>query len=118
MKQSEVRIGAEYLAVISGRLVRVKVHASYEYSSRTQTRLGYEIENLVTGRRLRFRSAMRLRPLPIRDERVLVTVRWDDGTREDHTIIKTEKTVPGGFLWKQSRNDMKRGEIIAVQPAN
>jgi len=54
MKKDQVKIGGRYQALVSGRLVTVVVVAAHP-------RGGYDVENLRTGRRLRFRSAARLR---------------------------------------------------------
>jgi hypothetical protein len=54
MKKSEVVIGAEYRAVVSGSLVSVRVSAESVHG-------GWVGMNLTTGRQIRIRSAQRLR---------------------------------------------------------
>jgi hypothetical protein len=54
MRNSEIQIGAVYEARVSGRLVPVRVVAAHPAG-------GWEAINLATGRRLRLKSARRLR---------------------------------------------------------
>jgi hypothetical protein len=63
MKQAEIQVGGVYRAVVSERLVDVRVDAIREqwdtFSRSLRTR--YEVTNLRTGRKLRFRSAQKFR---------------------------------------------------------
>jgi hypothetical protein len=54
MKKSEVRVGAYYLAKISGRLATVRIDSESPYGGWTAT-------NTATGRKVRIKTAARLR---------------------------------------------------------
>lgn len=54
MRKTEVEIGAVYLAKVSGKLVEVRIESKCEFG-------GWYGKNIVTGRVIRLRSAMRLR---------------------------------------------------------
>jgi hypothetical protein len=62
MKKHEVRLGAVYVAKVSGTLTRVRLERESRYG-------GWDAVNLATGRPVRIRSAARLRwevlPAPI-----------------------------------------------------
>lgn len=78
MKASQIQVGGNYVARVSGRLVTVRVDGIREvakyrrtnYSGQSETRLAtvYDVTNLSTGRKLTFRSAAKFR------SRVLGTV--------------------------------------------
>lgn len=68
MKKSEIHVGGQYLAKVSGNIVTVKVDRIREVerpsSSRyvnTHTTIIYDVVNLATGRRTTFRSAAKFR---------------------------------------------------------
>lgn len=66
MKKTEVHIGRTYVAKASGNLVHVRIVAEND-------RGGWDAENLATGRRLRIKSAQRLRSqVPDEDGMVVV----------------------------------------------
>ncbi len=60
MKKNEVRIGGEYRALVSGKLCRVRLDAVSPYG-------GWMATNLDTDRRIRIRSAQRLRAVEVVD---------------------------------------------------
>lgn len=67
MKKSEITVGEVYLAKVSGRVVEVRVDAFQEGmryragGKKPVDVLTYLVTNLLTGKRLQFRSAMRFR---------------------------------------------------------
>jgi hypothetical protein len=70
MKKADIVVGRNYKAKVSGRLVTVRVDAIQEhegfrsaisYSRRVRGTTNYDVTNLATGRKLRFRSAGRFR---------------------------------------------------------
>ncbi len=80
MKSADVTPGRHYLARVSGRLVEVELLHARKILRLVRVRQGrsrinywqpcyrrttvYDVRNLASGRRLTFRSAARLRPLP------------------------------------------------------
>jgi len=54
MKRAEVQIGKVYLAKVSNRLVQVRIDGENRYG-------GWDATNLATGKRVRIKSAQRLR---------------------------------------------------------
>lgn len=54
MKKEDVQIGATYVARVSGKLVAVRILGASQHG-------GWDAANLVTRRRIRIRSAARLR---------------------------------------------------------
>lgn len=54
MKKSEVKIGSTYTAKVSGAVSRVRILGTSPYG-------GWDATNLDTGRRIRVKSAQRLR---------------------------------------------------------
>ena len=54
MKKSEVKIGGVYIAKVTNRLVQVRIDAESRYG-------GYDALNLRTGKKIRVRSAAKLR---------------------------------------------------------
>ena len=54
MKKAEVHIGSTYIAKVSGVLAKVRITAESPYG-------GWRGTNLATGRKVRIRSAARLR---------------------------------------------------------
>lgn len=58
MRKEQITIGGEYLAMVSGKLVRVRVHCYHE-----GTRRPWGCQNLATGRLLD-KSSAQLRPIP------------------------------------------------------
>lgn len=72
MKAADVVIGGEYLALVSGELVRVQVIGTREERLGERVRTTYEVVRVVsaperaTRRRLNPRSAAKLRPAPAR----------------------------------------------------
>lgn len=54
MKKKDVRIGGRYRAKVSGKLTTVRIDRESPYG-------GWDATNLETGRRVRIRSAQRLR---------------------------------------------------------
>lgn len=54
MKKSEIKIGGEYFAKVSGRLVRVRIVNESKYG-------GWNAVNTATGRNVRIKTAQRLR---------------------------------------------------------
>lgn len=62
MKKAEIRVGGHYLAMVSGRLVTVRVdRISPRFTGGGREYLAYEVTNLATGRRTVFRSAAKFR---------------------------------------------------------
>lgn len=62
MKAAHVELGGLYLAKVSGQVVSVRIEGKYEFG-------GWWARNLFTHRRIRIRSAARLRPTPTKEER-------------------------------------------------
>lgn len=56
MKKAEIENGRCYIALVSGKLVTVKINRESYYG-------GWDATNLATGRRIRIKSAQRLRGL-------------------------------------------------------
>jgi len=54
MKKNEVRIGGIYAAKVSDRLVQVRIEAESRHG-------GWDATNLATGKKVRIKSARRLR---------------------------------------------------------
>jgi len=54
MKKNEVKVGGVYVAKVSGMLVRVRINGPSPYG-------GWDATNTATGRRIRIKSAQRLR---------------------------------------------------------
>jgi hypothetical protein len=54
MKKNEVEIGKVYAAKVTNRIVQVRIHGESRYG-------GWDVTNLVTGKRVRIHSAQRLR---------------------------------------------------------
>jgi len=54
MKKAEVEVGGVYIAKVSGEIVRVRIDRESPYG-------GWDATNLRTKRRIRIRSAQRLR---------------------------------------------------------
>lgn len=62
MKLKDVEIGGVYLAKVSGRVVPVRVTGDFtRWDHRGVGRVGFDVVNLVTKRKLRFKSAAKLR---------------------------------------------------------
>jgi len=66
MKKSEIVVGGNYIAKVSGRLVTVRVDAIREaslsdYSFRMNNGFRYDVTNLLTDRKTTFRSAAKFR---------------------------------------------------------
>lgn len=65
MKKSEIQVGGQYTARISGKIVPVRVDAIRETVENRGGKLvdshRYDVTNLVTGRKVTFRSAMKFR---------------------------------------------------------
>lgn len=60
MKKKDVVLGAEYRALVSGKLCRVRLESISHYG-------GWNARNLDTDRSIRIRSAQRLRPTVVED---------------------------------------------------
>lgn len=54
MKKADIKIGTEYIAKVSGKLVNVRVDRESLYG-------GWDATNLSTGRKIRIRGVQRLR---------------------------------------------------------
>lgn len=75
MKKTEVVVGNEYLAKVSGTLQRVRIvgecrhHVPARHRSETYRTLPrWQATNLKTGRTITIKSAQRLRPIPAAQE--------------------------------------------------
>jgi DNA-binding IscR family transcriptional regulator len=79
MKKDRIKVGGTYQARVSGRIVRVRVEAirtverptGYSLRNATRTTTLYDVLNLVTKRRLTFRSAAKFRCEELRQEKAL-----------------------------------------------
>ncbi len=60
MKREEIKVGSEYVAKVSGKMVNVKV---INIRSNGRPSVVYDVRNMATGRVLTFRSSMRFRKL-------------------------------------------------------
>lgn len=61
MKQSEIKTGGHYRAMVSGRLVTVRVDAIRRRDGWKREETVYDVTNLTTGRKTTFRSAQKFR---------------------------------------------------------
>lgn len=61
MKKNEIKVGRCYVARVSGRMTTVRVTGVRECGGFDRNRTVYDVTNLATGRKLTFRSAMKLR---------------------------------------------------------
>ena len=68
MRKSEIQVGGEYTARVSGRFVTVRVLQTTESVSLSgKRRETYCVLNLATGRKLMFKSAAKFRAKLIQD---------------------------------------------------
>ena len=61
MKQAEIKVGHQYQAKVSGRIVVVHVDAIRETTRFGKDVTVYDVTNLGTGRKLTFKSAAKFR---------------------------------------------------------
>jgi len=59
MKKANVKVGGTYLAKVTGKLVDVKITGESQYG-------GWDAVNNQTGKKVRIKTAQRLRPMPTR----------------------------------------------------
>lgn len=61
MKQAEIKVGHQYQAKVSGKIVVVRVDAIRETTRFGKDVMVYDVTNLCTGRALTFKSAAKFR---------------------------------------------------------
>ena len=110
MKAKDITIGGEYVAKVSGRLVKVRVNATREQSTyRGRTSTVYDVTNLSTGRHLTFRSAAKFRRVALAGDAYVITYM---PTSDDAEIkVRTRATSPEHALAKLAE---KRGENLII----
>ena len=98
MKKSEVKIGRVYTAKVTNKLVQVRIDAESRYG-------GWEATNLTTGKKVRIKSAQRLRgesKTPKRTRRKAKAAETDAAAQE-----QTPDTETKGAKTKRAKGEKK-----------
>jgi hypothetical protein len=106
MKKNDVMVGASYVAKVSGKLARVRIERESPYG-------GWEAVNAETGRRVRIKSAQRLRHEAVDQKRAKAIAAAD---QENARLRDERERSPDGMT--ASERAMAQSAVVATATAN